>query len=239
MRGLQVTGLNPANIIRNEPHYIELRSQIEAVVRNDFTEARQYAQTFMEYYKIYSFGKEWDGELYAKTKRSIKNYKADLAQQREWRNELDRMKISNAVGVLQIDSKGLRNSLQPVTQRALEVIRLQLMAAAREETAIALAELKLRLSSLSGLPSGLREYVVYAREYSSQARFAPVPAFCFRRTGVAQPPGPGLPPNPPCAVTQPPRFRLACSLLPCLALARRSRDQAAGSRRNEPAELEA
>lgn len=165
----KVTGLNPSAIIRNEPHYVDLRSMIESLIRNDFAEARQYAQTFMEYYKIYTYGKEWDGDAYARNKRGIKAYKQDLIQQREWRFELDRMKLGNALGVLQIDSKGLKNSLLPVTQKALEVIRQQLLSATREETTTALASLKARLAELSDKPSSLKDYVAFAKTHAAQA----------------------------------------------------------------------
>lgn len=167
----KVTGLNPSTIIRSEPHYAELRSSIESLVRSDFSEARLYAQTFMDYYKIYTYGKEWDGEAYARndSKRGVKAFKQDLVQQREWKAELDRMKISNACGVLQVDSKGMRNSLVPVTQRAIDVIRQQLMSATREETAAALAALRARLAELSDKPSSLKDYVAFAKTHAAQA----------------------------------------------------------------------
>ena len=51
-----------------------------------------------------------------------------MHKQREWRNELEKMKIGNVVGSLSVESKTLRANLIPITQRTLEqVSSLQLL----------------------------------------------------------------------------------------------------------------
>ncbi len=45
-----------------------------------------------------------------------------MHKQREWRNELEKMKIGNVVGSLSVESKTLRASLIPITQRTLEQV---------------------------------------------------------------------------------------------------------------------
>lgn len=47
-----------------------------------------------------------------------------MHKQREWRNELEKMKVGNVVGGLSVESKTLRASLIPITQRTLEQVRL-------------------------------------------------------------------------------------------------------------------
>lgn len=47
-----------------------------------------------------------------------------MHKQREWRNELEKMKIGNVVGSLSVESKTLRASLIPITQRTLEQVSL-------------------------------------------------------------------------------------------------------------------
>ena len=46
-----------------------------------------------------------------------------MHKQREWRNELEKMKIGNVVGSLSVESKTLRASLIPITQRTLEQVK--------------------------------------------------------------------------------------------------------------------
>ena len=45
-----------------------------------------------------------------------------MHKQREWRNELEKMKIGNIVGCLNVESKTLRNSLVPITTRTLDQV---------------------------------------------------------------------------------------------------------------------
>ena len=40
----------------------------------------------------------------------------DMSKQRDWRHELEKMKIGNVVGTLFVESKTLKHSLVPVTQ---------------------------------------------------------------------------------------------------------------------------
>lgn len=61
--------------------------------------------------------------------RTIREIRRDMHKQREWRNELEKMKIGNVVGSLSVESKTLRASLIPVTQRTLEQVNPALMLA--------------------------------------------------------------------------------------------------------------
>ena len=54
--------------------------------------------------------------------RTIREIRRDMHKQREWRNELEKMKIGNVVGSLSVESKTLRASLVPITQRTLEQV---------------------------------------------------------------------------------------------------------------------
>lgn len=57
-------------------------------------------------------------------RRTIREIRRDMHKQREWRNELEKMKVGNVVGSLSVESKTLRASLIPITQRTLEQVRL-------------------------------------------------------------------------------------------------------------------
>jgi hypothetical protein len=63
--------------------------------------------------------------------RSLRDIRRDMHRQREWRNELERMKIGAVVGCLFVDSKSLRNELSPTTAMTLDKIKGLLLAMAR------------------------------------------------------------------------------------------------------------
>ena len=54
--------------------------------------------------------------------RTVREIRRDMHKQREWRNELEKMKIGNIVGCLNVESKTLRNSLVPITTRTLDQV---------------------------------------------------------------------------------------------------------------------
>ena len=69
--------------------------------------------------------------------RTVREIRRDMHKQREWRNELEKMKIGNIVGCLNVESKTLRNSLVPITTRTLDQVnpRVQLDAPLRQSSA--------------------------------------------------------------------------------------------------------
>ena len=54
-------------------------------------------QIFEEYRKVYDFGRTWSYEEYSSKEKTLRDIRRDMHKQREWRNELERMKISNVV----------------------------------------------------------------------------------------------------------------------------------------------
>lgn len=52
-------------------------------------------QMFEDYRKVYDFGRAWSYDSYSSQTRSLREIRRDMHKQREWRNELEKMKISN------------------------------------------------------------------------------------------------------------------------------------------------
>ncbi len=93
---------------------------------------RSISQIFEDYRKVYEFGRTWSYEEYSSQAKTLREIRRDMHKQREWRNELERMKIFNVVGCLYVDSKSLRNDLLPITQTTLDKIKLLLLNKSRE-----------------------------------------------------------------------------------------------------------
>lgn len=62
---------------------------------------------------------------------------------------------------LQLDAKGLRAELAPITSAALERIKLLLLNMARQATLAVLEDLNGRIQQLAGRPTQLDEFVGY------------------------------------------------------------------------------
>eukprot|EP00854_Cymbomonas_tetramitiformis_P002484 gene2484-3228_t len=157
----KMNGLNPVQIIRSTPRFKELRQKIDSVIVQDFQEAREYSEIFEEHRVIYEFGKSWNQMEYTAQKLDLRKYHMDMSRQREWRNELERMKIGNVIGTLHVDSKSLRNSLVPITTRTLDTIKGLLLNSSRDEVIAALANFQQRCRTLQERPENLDGFVTF------------------------------------------------------------------------------
>lgn len=54
--------------------------------------------------------------------RTVREIWRDLHRQREWRNELEKMKTGAPIGCVFVETKTLRNSLLPITASTLEQV---------------------------------------------------------------------------------------------------------------------
>lgn len=68
-------------------------------------------QLFEAYRMVYDFGRTWSYEEYSSKPKSLREIRRDMHKQREWRNELDRMKIFNVRAVRNTKSASPRMCL--------------------------------------------------------------------------------------------------------------------------------
>ncbi|CAD7701708.1 unnamed protein product [Ostreobium quekettii] len=119
-------------------------------------------QIFEEYRKIYDFGNNWKFEEYAKVKKpTTREIRRDMHKQRQWRNDLEKMKISQVVGCIYVESKTLRNNLMPIALNTLESIKGLLLDMARDSCLSLLQDVQERIALLQSRPSILDDYVSY------------------------------------------------------------------------------
>ena len=67
------------------------------------------------------------------------------------------MRAHGTIGVLYVESRKLKNSLQPITEQFFDHLELELNELARERCKIALDEYKRRLSELDNHPVRLAD----------------------------------------------------------------------------------
>jgi dynein heavy chain len=164
----RVEGPDVAKLVRHATHWVAMQGEIEGVITQDFERATAYAQQFEEYRVIHVFGECWDFEAYADrmhTNESFKEtviaFKGDMAQLNRWFRELDRMRIAGMERNLHVDSKTLKNSLVPITQKALDKCRGLLLQVARDNNAEALLAYQQRMRDLGEQPRSLRDFADY------------------------------------------------------------------------------
>jgi dynein heavy chain, axonemal len=162
----KLTGLHPTSIIKATPRFVELRGAIDGCVMEDFDNAAVYTQQFDTHRVIFEFGKAWNPSAYSAQKLDLRQYHQDMSKQRDWRQELEKMKIGNVVGTLFVESKTLKHSLVPVTQRTLDHIKNMLLVSAREETVAALGGMQQRVKVLQERPESLDGFMAFITTFT-------------------------------------------------------------------------
>ena len=165
----RVEGPDVAKLVRNATHWIQMQGEIDRSSTEDFARATQYAQQFEEYRVIHVFGEYWDFEAYADRMHDnpsfketvMRGFKGDMRQLNKWFRELDRMRIAGTERNLHVDSKTLRNSLTPITQRALDKCRGLLLQVARDNCVEASSSTSARIRDLGEQPRSLRDFADY------------------------------------------------------------------------------
>jgi len=162
------SGLNPPSIIRATQMFQDVRSHVNTNITEAYKDAQEYVKIFEDYRKIYNFGRTWSFEEYTSKPKTLREIRRDMYKQREWRNELDRMKISHVVGCLFIDSKTLRNDLLPTTTNTLDMIKALLMDMSRDTCLEVLEDIQRRVSMLKQRPVVLDEFMAYQVMHQEQ-----------------------------------------------------------------------
>jgi dynein heavy chain len=167
-RSGRIEGPDVAKLVRHAARWTEVQVEIETVLTQDFKRATEYAQQFEEYRVIHVFGEHWNFEAYAEKMSSnytfaqvVQAFKGDMHQLNRWYKELERMKLSGTVGNLHMESKTLKNSLAPVTQKALDKCRGLLLQCARDQCVETLQLFQQRTRDLGEQPRSLREFADY------------------------------------------------------------------------------
>ena len=99
-----------------------------------------------------------------------------------WSKRIERMRAHGTIGVLYVESRKLKNCLQPITEKLLEHLEGNLNELARERCKIALDGYKKRLAELDDRPPRLADFanfVATTQRIESEKRRA------FRETGVS------------------------------------------------------
>jgi dynein heavy chain len=89
------SGLNIRNIICSSPRFLKLLTDIDETVTEDYAAAGEYVNVFKSVRMVYDHGQTWDAAEYReRVGFDLRTIKRDLRKFRDWKIELDRMKIS-------------------------------------------------------------------------------------------------------------------------------------------------
>ena len=185
-------GLHVRNVIASSAAWQAATAAAGATLAADYAAAAQYVQCFQAVRMIHEHGRSGAGgaplpllatadvaaavaavegvaDAEAVAVGDAKAVRAQLRTYRGWKAELDKMKVSQAVGCLLVDSKVLKNALAPVVAQAQANARATLAAIARAACRSALDDLTARNAALAIPAAGLDAYMAYRTAHATQA----------------------------------------------------------------------
>ena len=171
--GGKFEGLSPMAVLTSEPEYQRMCAEITACVTSSFVQATEYTASFEDNRTIYNFGLRWNQAEYEATPKSVAQFRADMRVQREWRTELDRMKVGSAVGMMYVDSRALRTDLTATVQSMLESMKALLLVASREEVSMAVEAFQKRVRSLVERPENLEKFAGFMEVHAAHEEAQP------------------------------------------------------------------
>nr|CAG4714465.1 unnamed protein product [Naegleria fowleri] len=123
--------LHVGKVLQRDEVFNSIKSQIEMMLHNDFLKALEYGKDFEGLKYWYKFGKDWD-EKYAEKRHTVQEFTDKIKHVNDALLELKRMNFVQEKGILFIDSKQLRNTLQPIMENIYEQIKLSISITSRE-----------------------------------------------------------------------------------------------------------
>jgi len=150
-------GASIQSIIRNDRKFRATAELIKTRLKDDFERAEEHAHSFDSVRPIYDFNAKWDFAAFKAEQHDMGSFRSMMEMINDWNKELEKLR-NRPIGVLEIDSKRLKNELNPLREARLHEIKDYIKDNARQKC-ISLTELyKENLSKLSNKSGQLKEF---------------------------------------------------------------------------------
>ncbi len=116
------SGPNISSIIRENRHFRQIAANIQMKITQDYERASEHVLSFESVRPIYNFNATWDINAYKAEKHDLSSLKAMLEFVINWNKEFDKLR-NKPIGVLEVDSKRLKNELYPMRDARLSEIK--------------------------------------------------------------------------------------------------------------------
>ena len=150
-------GASIQSMVRNDRKFCETVQKIKDRLALDFDRADEHAHSFDSVRPIYDFNASWDFAAYKAENHDMGDLKGMMEMIGEWTKELEKLR-NRPIGVLEIDSKRLKNELNPLREARLHEIKDYIKELAKSKCMQLLDIYKEHLSKLNNKPSQLKDF---------------------------------------------------------------------------------
>jgi dynein heavy chain len=144
--------------------FIRIKGEIDRRILNDFLEAEEYVKVFENIRHIYDHDIQWNLADYSSCHHTVISFQADLKLMSRWDYELDKMRVNSVCGIMQVESRRLKQMLIPKLAEKAEAIKNLLDSYAKNRCLAILREYKQALNTVSARPQYLKDYAGFVEE---------------------------------------------------------------------------
>jgi dynein heavy chain len=150
---------NVGQTIRASVAFQQIRYQIDERISESFETSQDYVTIFDSVRPIYKYDQAWDLDSYSKrTDHTVSSIKADMNQISQWKRELDKMKVGQTVGVLHVESRKLKQVLDPLNNDKLDAMKGLVKNLATQKCQEQLTEYRRRIQVIEARPTHLKDF---------------------------------------------------------------------------------
>lgn len=116
---------NVADMISENLEFQAICSSLNAKVEADFAKAQEYVDSpaFEKIWPIYKFCKSWEFDAFKSKNQTVASLRHELERMSNWQKELDKMRTRQTVGMLDVESRKLRDLLAPTLKNSMEKLK--------------------------------------------------------------------------------------------------------------------
>eukprot|EP00752_Nemacystus_decipiens_P017827 g15983.t1 len=163
--GTSVTdGPNIQDIVRGSRAFRTTSAEISGKVEADFSEAEEYVVTFDSVRPIFEYNRTWDFKAYKAQQHSVTTLREQMQRIGIWVNELEKMRARQPCGILEVESRKLKQMLIPMTEEKMDQMKTLVKDLARSKCKEQLEKYKSRLAIVAQKPAHLKDFAGYVEQ---------------------------------------------------------------------------
>lgn len=170
------TARSQPNLVEILAHSSEFRSiskQIDEKIEADFAKAHEYVETaFDKVWQIYDESRKWDMEAFKAKAQTVVTLKQELEKVTAWQRELDKMRTRSTVGMLEVESRKLRDMLIPITRERMEQLKEHTRNLTRAKCRDQLTKFKAAIVKIQMRPTDLDQFSVLLERLEEQRNWS-------------------------------------------------------------------
>ncbi|KAJ8603379.1 hypothetical protein CTAYLR_004281 [Chrysophaeum taylorii] len=146
-------------MIHQSSEYQSIRASINAKVASDFERARGYVDAAFERIQpIYEYTRNWDFQAFKSRAQTVVSLKHELEKVSSWQKDLDKMRTRQTIGLIEVESRKLKEILIPLTKERMEQLKDYALQLSRAKCRDQRAKFEAGLGKIEERPTELEPF---------------------------------------------------------------------------------